>query len=81
MQLQSGYHSEVVPATSTDPMRILIMNESGSISHTHTISLPENTPFIDTSKASTPMTQGVLLTPRSGLTRIISASSKDGSIP
>ena len=61
-------------------MRILIVDASGSISHTHTLTLPEDTRFIDTSRTAATVT-GVLLIPTAGVTRIIPASPIDPSIP
>jgi hypothetical protein len=76
---QSGYRTEVTPATSRDPMRILTIDQTGSISHIHTLSLPDDARLIDTSR--TLASTWVLLTPVSGSTRIIPASSTDPSIP
>ncbi len=57
------------------------MNQSGSISHIHNISLPDDVAFIDTSKKNTNQATGVLLTPLSGSTFIVPATSSDTSIP
>ncbi len=61
-------------------MRILTVDASGSISHTHTLTLPDGTRFIDSSQ-NTSTSTGVILTPSSGVTRIIPASPTDPSIP
>lgn len=61
-------------------MRILTVDQTGSISHIHTISLPTSTQFIDTSRTA-PSATGVLLTPTTGVTRIAPASQADTSIP
>lgn len=61
-------------------MRILTVDQTGSISHIHTISLPTDTRFIDTSRTASIAT-GVILTPTAGLTRITPASQTDTSIP
>lgn len=79
--LLANYHIDIVPATEKSPMKFLAMNETGSISHIHSISLPDNITFIDTSKINTNQSTGVLMTPVSGSTRIVPASSSDVSIP
>ncbi len=61
-------------------MRILTVDASGSISHTHTLTLPDGTRFIDSSK-NTSTSTGVILSPIAGVTRIIPASPTDPSIP
>ena len=61
-------------------MRILTVDQTGSISHIHTISLPDTTRYVDTSTTAAIAT-GVLLTPTAGLTRITPASQTDTSIP
>jgi hypothetical protein len=76
---QSGYRTEVTPATSRDPMRIFTIDQTGSISHIHTLSLPDDARLIDTSR--TLASTWVLLTPISGLTRITPAGQADVSIP
>ena len=80
IRLGSGYHTEIVSANPTDPMRILIVDASGSISHTHTLTLPEDIRFLDTSRTAATAT-GVLIMPIVGVTRIIPASQTDASIP
>ena len=80
LTIQPGYHSEVASANTTAPMQIRIVDASGSISHIHTISLPRDMQFIDTSRTTTSAT-GVLLTPTTGVTRITPASQTDTSIP
>lgn len=62
-------------------MRFLAMNQSGSISHIHNISLPDDVAFIDTSKKNTNQSTGVLMTPVSGSALLVLASSSDASIP
>jgi hypothetical protein len=69
LTLQPGYRTEVVSASATDPMRILTVDQTGSISHTHTLTLPESTRFTDSSKTQNAST-GVILTPIAGVTRI-----------
>ncbi len=61
-------------------MRILTVDASGSISHTHTLTLPEDARFFDSSQ-NTSTSTGVVLTPVSGVTRIIPVSPTDPSIP
>ena len=78
--LQPGYSTEVTPATATEAMHILTVDQTGSISHIHTISLPTGVRFIDTSRTAATAT-GVLLTPTAGVTRIVPASQTDTSIP
>lgn len=51
-----------MPATEQNPMQILTMNASGSISHIHTLALPDNVSFIDVSKNNATST-GVRITP------------------
>jgi hypothetical protein len=80
LTLQPGYHTEVTSANATEAMRILTVDQTGSISHIHTISLPTSTQFIDTSRTA-PSATGVLLTPTTGVTRIAPASQVDISIP
>ena len=70
---------EVLPATNAVPMELLTLNQSGSISHIHTLSLPDDVRFIDRSQNNTPTATGVLVSPNS--TRIIPATSSDTSIP
>lgn len=69
LTIQPGYHTEVTPASATEAMRILTVDQTGSISHIHTISLPTSVRFIDTSRTAATAT-GVLLTPIAGVTRI-----------
>jgi FG-GAP-like repeat len=78
--LQPWYHTEVASATATDPMRILTVDQTGSISHIHTLILPDDTRFIDSSRLANSST-GVIMTPTAGVTRITWASQKDTSIP
>jgi hypothetical protein len=78
--LQPWYHTEVASATALYPMRILTVDQTGSISHTHILSLPEDVRFIDRSHMADSAT-GVIMTPISGLTRITWASQSDVSIP
>lgn len=61
-------------------MQVRIVDASGSISHIHTISLPRDTQFIDTSRTTATAT-GVFITPTAGVTRIVPASQTDTSIP
>lgn len=61
-------------------MQILTVDQTGSISHIHTLSLPEDVKFIDQSRVVNSST-GVIMTPIAGVTRIVSASQRDVSIP
>jgi hypothetical protein len=61
-------------------MKILTVDQTGSISHIHTISLPDITRYVDTSTTAVIAT-GVLLTPTTGVTRTVGASQADISIP
>ena len=51
-----------MPATEQNPMQIFTMNASGSISHIHTLALPDNVTFIDASQNNTTST-GVRIIP------------------
>jgi hypothetical protein len=79
--LPSGYHIDIVAATDIAPMRFLTVNQSGSISHSHSIALPDDTRFIDTSKNSTAITQGVIITPVNLASLVVPATVNDQSIP
>jgi hypothetical protein len=79
--LPPSYHIEITSATEKSPMKFLTVNQSGSISHIHSISLPDNVTFVDTSKKNMNQATGVLMTPVSGSTRIVPATSSDISIP
>ena len=58
--LPSGYKVDIFPATVKNPMQLLTMNASGSISHIHTLALPDGTLFVDGSKATKSQT-GVII--------------------
>lgn len=58
--LPSGYKVDILPATVKNPMQLLTMNASGSISHIHTLALPDGTLFVDRSKATKSQT-GVII--------------------
>ncbi len=79
--LPPGYHIDVVAATDTAPMRFLTVNQSGSISHSHSIALPDNTVFTDTSKNPTQIATGVFITPTALVSLVIPATVSDQSIP
>lgn len=49
----SGYRIDIDPATDKNPMKFFTVNPSGSITHHHILSLPNNVLFIDTSKNTT----------------------------
>ncbi|MBC7503535.1 VCBS repeat-containing protein [Candidatus Gracilibacteria bacterium] len=78
--LPSGYRTEISPANDAAPMQIYTMSPSGSISHIHTLSLPEDIRFIDRSLSTTTAT-GVIISPLALVTRVVPASSTDISIP
>lgn len=79
--LPSGYRIEITPATDKNPMKLFTMNQSGSISHIHSMILPDNTLFIDTTRNTTNQSTGVFITPMESSTRMIVATSTDKSIP
>lgn len=54
---------EVQSATASNPMQLLSVNQSNSIVHIHTISLPDNTSFIDSTKNTNPNVTGIVITP------------------
>lgn len=58
--LPSGYKIDILPATVKNPMQLLTMNASGSVSHTHTLAFPDGTLFFDGSKATKSQT-GVII--------------------
>ena len=80
MRLSSGSHIEVLSATADEPMKVLTINQSGSVTHTHTISLSEDVRFMDISKNLLTGT-GIFLNPDNSFIHIVSASSQDISIP
>ncbi len=79
--LPTGYHIEVQAATVSNPMKLLTMNQVGSISHTHTLLLPDNIPFIDISTNTSPVTVGVLIDPSPSSALVVPATLNDPSIP
>ncbi len=79
--LPPGYRIDMVAATNTAPMQLLMVNQSGSISHRHTLALPGDTVFIDASKNISQVATGVLITPTPLVSLMVPATTSDPSIP
>lgn len=60
-------------------MEILSIDPSGSVSHRHTLALPDDVIFTDLSKGNPTTNTGISITPIS--TNVVLASSTDVSIP
>jgi hypothetical protein len=78
--LPPGYSVWVSPASSAAPMELLV-NSWGSILYRHSLSLPDNTMFIDSTKATNTANTGVFITPLAGITLFTPAATSDPSIP
>jgi hypothetical protein len=69
----------VSPATATTTMELLV-NSGSSILYRHTLSLPENTVFIDATNTIATNT-GVIITPLANTSLMVQATSIDPTIP
>jgi hypothetical protein len=70
----------VAGATARDAIRLLLVDSTGSISHTHTWALPQTMRIIDTSRVATTGT-GLYISPVAGLSRVTPALGSDRSLP
>lgn len=62
-------------------MEILILDPAGSISHRHTIGLPDDVIFTDLSKDAASTSTGIFIIPVATAANIVPVSSSDISIP
>lgn len=62
-------------------MEILTLDPASSISHRHTLALPDDVIFTDVSKDAITTGTGIFITPVAFVANVVPVSSSDTSIP